>query len=82
MNNDYAGLPADTFEQLVAQIQQVTAADVQSVAQRYLRPDTLQILVVGNAAELGDQLQRFGEVQAIDININDLISGPAPAGNR
>ncbi len=69
MNNDYAGLPADTFEQLVAQIQQVTAADVQSVAQRYLRPDTLQILVVGNAAEVGDQLERFGEVQSIDISI-------------
>lgn len=82
MNNDYAGLPADTFEQLVAQIQQVTAADVQSVAQRYLRPDTLQILVVGNAAELGDQLQRFGEVQAIDISIDNQISEPAPAGNR
>lgn len=69
MNNDYAGLPADTFEQLVAQIQQVSVADVQSVAQRYLRPDTLRILIVGNAQELGDQLNRFGEVQSIDISI-------------
>ncbi|MDP3516416.1 MAG: pitrilysin family protein [Pseudohongiella sp.] len=69
MNNDYAGLPPDTFEQLVAQIQQVTVADVQSVAQRYLRPDTLRILVVGNAAELGDQLERFGNVQPVDISI-------------
>lgn len=69
MNNDYAGLPPDTFEQLVAQIQQVSVADVQSVAQRYLRPDTLRILVVGNAAELGDQLERFGNVQSVDISI-------------
>lgn len=69
MNNDYAGLPPDTFEQLVAQIQQVTVADVQSVAQRYLRPDTLRILVVGNAAELGDQLDRFGVVRRVDITI-------------
>ncbi len=69
MNNDYAGLPPDTFEQLVAQIQQVSVADVQSVAQRYLRPDTLRILVVGNAAELGDQLERFGNVQPVDISI-------------
>jgi len=29
----------------------------------------LQILVVGNAAEVGDQLERFGEVQSIDISI-------------
>lgn len=69
MNNDYAGLPADTFEQLVAQIQQVTVADVQSVAQRYLRPETIRILIVGNAQELGDQLDRFGELQTIDISI-------------
>ncbi|MDP2285629.1 MAG: pitrilysin family protein, partial [Pseudohongiella sp.] len=69
MNNDYAGLPPDTFEQLVAQIQQVSVADVQSVAQRYLRPDTLRILVVGNAAELGDQLERFGNVQPVEISI-------------
>lgn len=69
MDNDYAGLPPDTFEQLVAQIQQVTVADVQRVAQRYLRPDALKILVVGNGRELGDQLSRFGEVQTVDISI-------------
>lgn len=69
MNNDYAGLPPDTFEQLVAQIQQVTVADVQAVAQRYLQPDQLKILVVGNARETGDQLERFGPVQMLDISI-------------
>lgn len=69
MNNDYAGLPPDTFEQLVARIQQVTVDDVQAVAQRYLRADSLKILVVGNGGELGDQLQRFGELQTVDISI-------------
>lgn len=69
MNNDYAGLPPDTFEQLVAQIQQVSVSDVQAVAQRYLRPDSIKILVVGNAGEVGDQLERFGTVQALDISI-------------
>ena len=69
MDNDYAGLPPDTFERLVAQIQQVTVDDVQRVAQRYLRPDALKILVVGNGQELGDQLNRFGQVQTIDISI-------------
>jgi zinc protease len=72
MNNDYAGLPADTFEQLVAQIQNVTVADVQAVAQRYLQPDNIKILVVGNAREVGDQLARFGDVQMLDISIPAL----------
>jgi len=69
MDNDYAGLPPDTFEQLVMQIQQVTVEDVQRVAQRYLRPGALKILVVGNAQELGNQLDRFGEVRTVDISI-------------
>ena len=47
----------------------MTVADVQSVAQRYLRPESLRILVVGNQAELGDQLQQYGDVQPIDITI-------------
>ena len=69
MNNDYAGLPPDTFEQLVEQIREVTVADIHDVAQRYLRPDSLRILVVGNGEEIGDQLSAFGRVQPIDINI-------------
>ncbi|HBX38785.1 MAG TPA: peptidase M16, partial [Pseudohongiella sp.] len=69
MSNDYAGLPPDTFERLVEEVRQVTVADVQSVAQRYLRPESLRILVVGNQAELGDQLQQYGDVQPIDITI-------------
>lgn len=69
MTNDYAGLPPDTFELLVEQIREVTIADVQRVARQYLQPDALRILVVGNAGEIGDQLNRFGEVQPIDIAI-------------
>ena len=69
MNNDYAGLPADTFEQLVEQIREVTVADVHDVARRYLRPDSLRILVVGNGEEIGDQLSAFGSVRPIDITI-------------
>ena len=69
MSNDYAGLPADTFERLVEEIQAVTVEDVHRVAQQYLRPDAVRILVVGNAQELGDQLQVFGDVQEIDITI-------------
>ncbi|ALO45263.1 M16 family metallopeptidase [Pseudohongiella spirulinae] len=69
MSNDYAGLPVDTFERLVDDIRQVTIEDVQDVARRYLRPDAVRILVVGNGSELGDQLDSFGHVQSIDITI-------------
>ncbi len=76
MNNDYVGLPPDTFEQLVAEIREVSIEDVQNMAQQYLRPEALQILVVGNATELGDQLSVFGEVRQIDISIPPLAAQP------
>lgn len=69
MGNDYVGLPKDSFDKLIDEIKAVTIDDVQRVAKAYLRPDALQILVVGNAAEIGDQLERFGTVNTIDITI-------------
>jgi len=76
ISNDYAGLPQDAFNQLVEEIRDVTPADVQEVAEKYLRPDASQILVVGNAEEIGDQLQKYGEVNEIDITI------PQPGDNE
>jgi len=69
MSLDYAGLDPETFDRLVEEIQQVTIEDIQRVAQQYLKPDALQILVVGNGAEIGDQLEQFGEVNIVDISI-------------
>ncbi|MGM0634045.1 MAG: M16 family metallopeptidase, partial [Pseudomonadota bacterium] len=69
MENDYAGMPPDTFERLVEEVRAVTVEDVHDVARQYLRPDALQILVVGNGEEVGDQLDAFGEVNQIDISI-------------
>lgn len=69
MNNDYQGLPDNSFEQLVEGVKNTTTGDVQQMARKYLHPDSLQILVVGNKAELGDQLQKYGEVNELDISI-------------
>lgn len=87
MSLDYAGLDPDTFDRLVEEIQQVTIEDIQRVAQEYLRPDALQILVVGNGVEIGDQLDQFGEVNMIDITIpvpgaeeEESVAGDTVAG--
>ncbi len=76
MGYDYAGLSPDTFDRLVEEIQEVTPDDIMEVAQNYLRPDKVQILVVGNSNEIGDQLNVFGNVNEIDISI------PEPADDR
>lgn len=73
LTNEYVGLPADAFDKLIDEIKAVSIDDVQRVAREYLRPDALQILVVGNGAEIGDQLAKYGEINGIDIAI------PTPA---
>ncbi|PKD42923.1 M16 family metallopeptidase [Rhodohalobacter barkolensis] len=73
---DYAGLPEDTFDRLVEEIREVQAEDIMEVADEYLRPDDVQILVVGNSNEIGDQLSKYGDVNEIDITI------PEPADDR
>ncbi|MCC5940182.1 MAG: insulinase family protein [Balneolaceae bacterium] len=88
LSYDYAGLDPDTFDRLVEEIQAVTIEDVQQVAQDYLRPDALQILVVGNGAEIGDQLEQFGEINEVDITIpqpddeEEVTAGDAEAGKE
>lgn len=76
LSYDYAGLPEDTFDRLVEEIREVTTEDIMQVANDYLRPEDVQILVVGNSNEIGDQLTKYGNVNEIDITI------PEPADDR
>ena len=75
LSNEYRGLPADAFEQYIEGVKTTTIKDVQTVAQEYLDPDNLQILVVGNKEEIGDQLEKYGDVNNIDISIPEPGSG-------
>lgn len=76
MSYNYRGLPTDAFEKYIAEVKKTTVEDVQNMAQKYLHPDALQILVVGNEDEIGDQLQKYGDVNRIDISI------PEPGGEQ
>lgn len=89
MSNDYRGLPGDAFEQYIEGVKSTTIEDVQNVAQKYLNPDSLQILVVGNKDEIGDQLQKYGDVNTIDISIpepgsgdQEMVKGDAEKGKQ
>ncbi|WP_234571421.1 M16 family metallopeptidase [Rhodohalobacter sp. 614A] len=83
---EYQGLPLDAYEEYLNGVRETTIEDVQRVAREYLTPDQLEILVVGNSQELGDQLQQFGEVNEIDISIpepggqEETVAGDATAG--
>jgi len=69
MTYDYYDMPQDYLQQLKEAVENVTPQDVVEVAKRKLRPDALQIMVVGKSEEFGEPLSALGEVNEIDINI-------------
>jgi len=64
--NDY---PMDFMETIKTGVEKVTKADVLRVAKKYLQPEKVQILVVGNPKTFDKPLSSLGEVNVIDITI-------------
>ena len=69
MRYEFYGYPPDTLERYRAGIEKVTAADVDRVARKYIHPESMAILVVGNAKDFDRDLSTFGKVTPIDITI-------------
>ncbi len=63
------GYPSDFLERYRAGVEKVTAADVSRVAQKYIQPEKLAIVVVGNAPEIEPPLSNLGKVTTLDIAI-------------
>jgi predicted Zn-dependent peptidase len=52
-------LPKDFYESYLKKIEAVTKEDVQRAAQKYIRPDRANILVVGNKDDVAEKLVKF-----------------------
>ena len=71
---EFYGFPADYFTKYPSMIEQVTAEEISRVAQKYIHPDSLAVLVVGNEKHFEKPLSTLGTVTPIDITI------PEPGG--
>jgi zinc protease len=60
------GLPADYWDTYPAKIMNVTAEQVQRVANKYVVPDALQIVAVGDASKIKPVLEKYGPVEVWD----------------
>jgi len=76
MTYEFYGYPSDWLDKLPGEIEKVTVADVNRVAEKYIHRDQLAVLVVGNIKEFDKPLASLGTVKQIDISI------PPPPGVR
>ena len=71
-------LPDDYFAKYVPNIEAVTAADVQRVAQKYVTPARFAVVITGDrkVIEPGIQALKLGPIKVMAV---DDVFGPAPA---
>lgn len=79
-------MPADYYKNYLKSIAAVTPDDIEHVAQRYITPEQVNIVLVGNSKVFAAQLSPFGKVRYVDIYGNPVAapeSGEVPsAGNK
>jgi predicted Zn-dependent peptidase len=87
INTARYNMPKDYYSTYLTRLSEISPADVQLTAQKYIRPDNAYLIVVGKAEELVPKLRKFaksGEVQYYDSdgNVYDpaKMLKPAPAG--
>jgi zinc protease len=68
---EFYGYPADYLETYKAALEKVTLPDLTAAAKKYIHPDKLAVLVVGNGSEIKPGLDELnlGPVHPIDITI-------------
>ena len=67
LNTVRYNLPADYYATYLERLSQVSLADVQAMAVKYIRPDRAHIIVVGNQSEVSESLKPFSTSGKIDF---------------
>ncbi len=66
---DLYGLPADYYKTYAAKLAALTPEKAAELAKKYIDPDNLVIVVVGEAREIVPQLEKFGKVTVYDTDL-------------
>lgn len=68
---DFFGLPKDFLNKQKEEVEGTTAADVKAAAQKYLKPEAMRVIVVGNPKSFDAPLETLnnGPITKIDVTI-------------
>ena len=76
---DLYHLPVDYFKNYASRVTSVNADKIKTLASKYLRPDGLTVIVVGEAKEVEPALAKLGPVTVYDTDLK-VKSETAPPG--
>jgi predicted Zn-dependent peptidase len=69
------GLPMTYYDEIVPRIMAVTVADIQRVARKYVRPDRLTVIVVGDVAAIRPGLEAL---KLGPVSVRGMTGQPVP----
>lgn len=72
MELEFENRPPDELKKYIENIGKVTKDDVLRVAQKYLKPENITFVVVGDPAQFEKPLDEFGQVVNIELQPPDL----------
>src|SRR5690606_18259193 len=67
-------LPQNYYQDYLKNLSGVTPATVQQMAKKYVLPGHMYIVVVGNAKEIANGLEKYGEVKYFDVYGNEIAA--------
>lgn len=67
LNTFRYNLPKDYYNNYLKNLDAVTIADIQSMAEKYVNPENCNIIVVGNKDNVADKLKKFDSDGTIDF---------------
>lgn len=70
LNSELNELPDDYYANYLKRIDAVTAEDIQRVAQKYIRPEKANVIIVGKAEDIAPKMKAHGEVVFLDTKGN------------
>lgn len=72
MGLEYDGYPPDYYQKYLSNVRAVTLLDIKRVAEKYLKPGEMTILVLADTSQISGNLGDFGQVHHITLKDSGL----------
>ena len=67
MGLEFDGYPLDYYKNYLDNVKAVTLEDIKTVAEKYLKPESLTIMVLGDTSQIEGDLSDFGKVTILEL---------------